>query len=274
MSYTSTETVSLHLVTPHPIQDHVRDQAITLSGADYTRFFGGAIDSESLLVKRRTHDRPTRTIVTLTDRNAVICASPIVPGTVVVASDSSLGTIYTENADYTISHYTATINAVESGRIEANQTLSVWYNAYSLLVAGEDYSLRAARGEIRRLATGNIADNSTVYLDYRPLSAAFDDQLVANAVTLANGMIETELDPDREFETDPNLSAAAAHRALDIICRAAASRELSARQADDKTALAWLKLADHHAARCDHLIKQFRPPFTNPQPPVGARRRP
>ena len=274
MSYTTFDHVRMHLVTPHPVTDTVKDQALVLTGVGFRPFFSGAVDPDSVRVKARLSGQPIRTAVTLAQTPVAVTAAPLVPASVVVASDSSLGTIYTEQTDYLIDCTQATITPTASGRLSAGQTVTVWYLTYTVLTAGEDFALNAGRGEIRRLAAGAIPDGATVWLDYVPLSTALDDSLVDHAVLLANGMIESDLDPDRQFETDPNLTAAATHRALDIVCRAAASRELGSRQADDKTALAWLKLADHHAARCDHLVMRFRSPYPNPQSPVSTRRRP
>jgi len=88
------------------------------------------------------------------------------------------------------------------------------------------------------------ACGEAVWLDYQPVYVSVADEIVDNAVAMANGMVENELDPDRQFEVDPTLAAGATYRALEIVCRAAASRELSAQRGGDRMAATWLKLAD------------------------------
>jgi hypothetical protein len=79
------------------------------------------------------------------------------------------------------------------------------------------------------------------------------------------------VDPDRQFGADPALQAAATYRALEIICRAAAARELSSLRGEDRTAIAWMKLADAHAERSEHLLRLFRPPYAGPSAPAIGR---
>jgi hypothetical protein len=273
MSYTNAEQIRLHLVTPYPIQDHIYDQPVHLPGTSFARFYGGAVDESTVIVKSIRSHQPVRTAITLVSGATAFSSTPVIPGTVVVASDSSLGTIFTENIDYTVNCPDSTITVLAEGALSVGDTVTIWYLAYTVHTIEQDFALRPARGEIKRLTSGNIPAGMTVHLDYQPLMLMFDDDLVNHAVALANGMVETELDPDRQFETDPNLSATATHRALEIVCRAAASRELSARRDDDTPALAWLKIADHHAVRAEYLIKNFRPPVATPHAPESTRRR-
>jgi hypothetical protein len=273
MSYTDAEQIRLHLVSPFPIQEYVCDQPVRLPGTSYAKIYGGAIDESTVIVKSIRSHQPVRTAVTLVSGATPFSSGPVVPGSVVVASDSSLGTIYTENVDYTIAGADGSITPLDDGALAEGDTVTIWYIAYTVHTIEQDYALRAARGEIKRLASGNIAAGVTVHLDYQPLVLLFDDDLVNHAVALANSTVETELDPERQFEGDPNLSASATHRALEIVCRAAASRELAARRDDESPALAWLKIADHHATRAEYLIKNFRPPVTTPHPPERTRRR-
>jgi hypothetical protein len=93
------------------------------------------------------------------------------------------------------------------------------------------------------------------------------DEIVENAVALANGMVESEVDPEREFEANARLSASATYRALEVVCRAAASRELASQSGTDKVASVWIKLADDYGGRSDQLLNAFRPPCAGPRNP-------
>jgi len=268
MSYTSAEQVRHHLVIPFPIEDQVMDQPVTMSGSDYIRFYGGAVDAESLRVKSIRSRKPTRAAVTFSNGSTVITANTIVPGSVVVASDSSLGTVYVENVDYIVDYGNGSLAVKAGGALLSNHQVTVWFLPYALYEAASDYSLDAVHGRIKRLAGGDIAAGETAWIDYRPVYVSVADEIVDNAVTMANGMIEQEVDPEGQYEADSTLSAAATYRALEIVCRAAASRELASQRGADKVAAGWMKLSDDYATRSDLLLRNFRPPYSGPRAPV------
>lgn len=270
MSYTNAEQVRHHLVIPYPVQDQVTDQAVILPGSDYVRFYGGAVNEGTVRVKSVQSTVPVRVQVTLSNGTVALGSAAVVPGSVVVASDSSLGTVFHENVDYIVDCSTGTLSVKAGGALASDQSVTVWYVPYTLYSVGIDYSLDAAGGEIRRLASGAIAAGETVWLDYQPVYVSVADEIVDNAVAMANGMVENELDPDRQFEVDPTLAAGATYRALEIVCRAAASRELSAQRGGDRMAATWLKLADSYSARSELLLRSFRPPYDGPRNPVHS----
>jgi hypothetical protein len=268
MSYTSAEQVRHHLVIPFPIEDQVRDQLVAMSGSDYVRFYGGAVDPESFRVKSIRSRKPTRSTVTFSNGSAVIAADSIVPDSAVVASDSSLGTVYVENVDYIVDYGNGTLAVKAGGVLSSNDHVTVWFLPYALYEASSDYSLDATHGRIKRLTGGDIAGGETTWLDYRPVYVSVTDEIVDNAVAMANGMIEREVDPEGEYEADSTLSAAATYRALEIVCRAAASRELASQRGADKVAAGWMKLSDDYATRSDLLLRNFRAPYSGPRAPV------
>jgi len=184
-----------------------------------------------------------------------------------VASDSSLGTVYVENVDYVVDYAGGRLTTKVGGSLSSAQTVTVWYLPYALYEEGSDYGLDASGGQIKRLSGGDIASGETVRLDYRPVFVSVTDEIIENAVALANGMVQTEVDAEREFEANPSLGAAATYRALEIVCRAAASRELASQNGADKVATVWIKLADDYAGRSDQLLTGFRPPFNGPRNP-------
>ncbi len=268
MAYTTTQKVRQHLVTPFPLQQRVTDQPVCLQGTDYIRFYGGAVDESTVEVKSIQSHCPVRCVITLEAGATLFSSQPVVPGSVVVASDSSLGTVFVENVDYIIGYPEGVITSKAGGAIAADHSLVLWYLPYRRYTCHDDYLLRVDSGQIRRANGGAIADGETVFLDYTPVHACFTDELVDYAVVMANGMIEREVDPERQFETDTGLEAAATFKALEIVCRAAASRELTALGREDSIALAWMKLADSYELKAEQLVKAFRPPFDNPRFPT------
>lgn len=270
MSYTSAEQVRRHLIVPYPVEDQIVDQAVTLLSNDYVVFYGGGVDPTSLRVKSMQASKPTRSIVTFDNGVAVVSAGMIAPDSVVVASDSSLGAVYVENVDFIVDYGGGRLTIKVGGALTSSQQVTVWFLPYALYEEGSDYALDASGGQIKRLNGGSIASGETVQLDYRPVFVSVADEVIENAVAMANGMVENEVDPERQFEVDSALGAAATYRALEIVCRAAASRELASQRGLDKVATVWIKLADDYAGRSDLLLRNFRPPYTGPRTPTRS----
>jgi len=160
------------------------------------------------------------------------------------------------------------VSVKAGGILTSSQQVTVWFLPYALYAATSDYTLDAAHGQIKRLAGGDIAPGETVRLDYRPVYVSVADEIIDNAVTMANGMIEREVDPEGEYEADTTLDTAATYRALEIVCRAAASRELASQRGADKVATGWMKLSDDYGTHSELLLRNFRPPVSGPRAPV------
>jgi hypothetical protein len=269
MSYTTIEQVRHHLVSEFPTPERITDSRIVMPESDFIIFAGVPVEPASVRVKSLRSLHPQRKVTALADGRASIAAAPLVPGSVVVASDTSLGTVYTENTDYVVEPITATITA-KGAALAPDQDIAVWYLTYHLYMGDTDYLLSPDLGQLKRLPAGSIAPGETVYIDYTPVLRSYDDTILKTAVSLANGLVEREVDPGREFGADPALNAAATCRALEIVCRSAATRELSRRLGQDRPALAWLKLAEAFAATADRLITSFRPPRPGPASPAHS----
>ena len=270
MSYTNSELVRNHLVTSLAVSPRIYDQMLILTGDEYRTFFGGAVENDSLLVQSLQSNDLTRLTITLAEPVTVLPASAIVRGSVVLASDSSLGIIYIENRDFVIDYAAGEITIKEGSQLTAGQQATIWYLPCYFYSVGSDYQIDADRGRIRRLTSSEIVSGETVFIDYTPVCVQITDEIVANAVSEANGLIEREVDPDRQFGADFVLQAAATSRALDIVCRTAAARELSSFVGSDRTATGWMKLADHYARRSEQLLSSFRPPAAAPKPPTRS----
>ena len=270
MSYTNVELVGIHLAGNAPRQDQVADQVLTLSGSAPVTFFDGAVDAGSVRVKSIHGHQLTRNGIALSSAGVALSSSPIVPGSVVVAGDTSLGNVYKENVDYVVGYRDGALAIKAGGGLGVGAQAIVWYQAYAVYVEGRDYRLDAPRGQLNRLSGGGIGDGERVWLDYRPVLGSFEQAMLEQAVTEANGTVEREIDPHGQFGADPILQAAATYCALSIVCRSAAVRSLATGYHDDKTALAWMKLADTFAERSQDYLTQFHPPAAGLSAPVRA----
>ncbi|MCD6249601.1 MAG: hypothetical protein J7J98_04630 [candidate division Zixibacteria bacterium] len=82
MSYTNAEQIRHHLVTPFPVADQVLDQPVIMPSSDYYRFYGGAVEADSIRVKS-IQSTSQRTEVTLSGGVGSCGIAPILSGSVV-----------------------------------------------------------------------------------------------------------------------------------------------------------------------------------------------
>ncbi len=267
MPYTTPDLIRRHLISTYPLQSRVTDHSLVVPDSDWVIFWGGAVDASTCTVKALRTATLTRVAVTLNATATTFAASPVVRGSVTVASDSSLGTIFTESVDFIIDYEQGTISPASSGALLPGQAVTLWYLPYTVLTLGIDFDLDDAHGRLRRHLGGSLVSGATIHVDFTPIFAGVDDDMAASAAGTANALIECEVDPTRQFEADPILGLAATFRALELLCRTAAARELSSLRGQDKVATVWLKLADDYAARSSTLIANFRAPITSPHSP-------
>ncbi len=264
MPYTNLDLVRAHLGGSFPGRDRVLDRPVSLVANDYVTFHDIAVDESAVVVKSDLNAHLTHTAVTLNAGKVQVGAAPLVPGSIVIASDSSLGRVYSENADYIVDYSSGEVRTLAGGAIGQSQSVIIWYDTFTVYSPGVDYALDAQRAALKRLSLGAIGDGQRVLVDFTPLDRQVGESLIIAAVTEANAMVEREIDPDGEFGADATLQAAATHRALETICRASAMQELRRHFADDKIASTWMKLAEKMAERSADLIRAFRKPFTGP----------
>jgi hypothetical protein len=270
MSYISVEDIRHRLIDRNLVVSKIINQPVCLIGTDYIRFYGAAIQKDSLTVKSIQTENSSRTTLSMNQSPLIICSVPLVPGSVVVASDSSLGKVYTENKDYIINYNQGDIQIKEGGLLQAGMNFTIWYLPFTIYQVEADYQEDLDHAQIKRTGNGRISSGETVYIDFQPVYENYSEELLSMAVAEANALIAGEVDPERKFGADPTLIAAASSRAMEIICRLAAGRELSGGPGDDKKALSWLRLSDDYANRCEKLLKIFRPPYQGPALPAHS----
>ena len=270
MSYTTVERVRSYLTSNHALAERVANLPITLRDTTPMKIWGCAVESGSLQVKSQQTLNPVRRSIIVSASGVTLTNAPIVRGSVVVATDSSLGRIYVENLDYIVQYESSILQPKSGGALVIGQIVMVWYIPMHVYLAGEDYAIDYEHAEFRRLASGGIESGESVELDFVPVFTGFDEQLLAVAVNEANSAIEREIDPERQFGADESLAAAATGKALEIVCYSAATRELSNGRGLDRIALAWLKLAESYHERGADLLSSFRPPATGPSAPVHS----
>lgn len=270
MSYTTADLVRKHLATAGPVRETITNQPMVLSDDGYRRFFSGPVDPSTVTVKAIPGGAPQRTTDVFTGDLVILPSESLVPGSVIVADNTSLGYLYRENLDYVVAYDTGRVQLKDGGDLEPGSTVAIWFLPYIIYETDVDYALRSDPGEIKRLAGGAISSGQTVYIDYAPRYAELDEDLIRSAVLEANGLIERQIDPDASFGADPSLQAAATCAALAVLCRASSIRALGTGSADDRAATVWLKVAADYAARSEELLRSFRPAAPGPSRPAHS----
>ena len=267
MSFTNSKLVKSYLTDSFPRQEKISDQPVQLNSTEFISFFSGAVDSPSFRVKSKQSNKPIRISLLLNSNTENINSLPLVPDSVVVASDSSLGIIFTENIDYIIDYGQGNIILKSGGAISVGTTVTIWYQAYVTYTLTVDYLLNSDRGDIKRVPSGAIADSEIIQIDYTPVSSAYNDVIIDNAVLMANSLIDKEIDSAQDFGADPVLQAAATFRALEIICQTSAVRQLAQQKGQEKSSSGWVRLAEMFSKRSSELLDKFHPPFDNLKSP-------
>ena len=196
MSYTTVEQVRHHLVTSAAKQERIRDQQVVLYTDREVPFYGGPVDESTFLVKSLRAKSFQRVAKTLVSGANALGHVNIIRGSVVLASDRSLGRIYEENCDYVVDYDAGAVYAKEDGDLEVGMTVCIWFSPYVVYTSGTDYQVYCDRGNIRAYASGAIASGETVILDYSSVYTDLADEIVNHAVLMANSMIEQVDDHD------------------------------------------------------------------------------
>lgn len=269
MSYTNVDLVRHHIEYIQPISESVFDQLAICNTDSYIKIFSGAITENSVVVKTITDDIPTKHSLSVNSNSFSIHDKPIVRNTVVCASDSSLGIIYKENIDYIIDYAGAVCSIKPGGQISVGMSLTFFFVPYRLYAEDSDYRVDYNSGEIQRIASGDIQLGETVYIDYAPIYNNYTDEILNNAVIESNAIIEMLVDPNKQFGADLVLQTAATYRALEILCRSSAMRDLINKNKKEN-ATAWIKLAELYLSRSENLILSFKSPHKQIQTPTHS----
>ncbi|MCP4704577.1 MAG: hypothetical protein GY865_08200, partial [candidate division Zixibacteria bacterium] len=143
----------------------------------------------------------------------------LIPDTVVVANNSSMGKIFTENIDFTVDYDQGVIIRITAGAIETSAEVYIWYQHYKVYSRDVDYTINYNNGYITRLASGDIEAGQLVYIDYQSLYGNITDEAINNAILEASSKIRAIIDPEYESSTDQALITSETYSTLAIICK-------------------------------------------------------
>ncbi|MFC1476002.1 hypothetical protein ACFLQW_03270 [Candidatus Zixiibacteriota bacterium] len=262
MPYTERELVKKHLVDFRVGQAEIKGFSLVLVGVDPVQLPHSGLVETSIVVKANESSTPAAEMLIPADDWVSLAHPDIVVGSVVVADNTSLSTIYAENVDYTIDYDDGRLRRIAGGSIASGQSAAVWYFFYRRYLAGTDYVVDSVAGRLRRLSAGVIEDGQAVLVDYAAGFGAITEESIDQAIDEADQAILQIIDAQYHDATDPGLVAAETHWAVSILCRVRAAAELSGpvqkTTAAASSARAWLDLSEQYQHSAERLLKPFR----------------
>lgn len=259
MSYTNVDLIKNHINFEDIPAGWKRNYSIVFAGTDWVVLPGFKVVSGSVTVKTIKNYNPETETIVLGSSAVSLAKSKLADGSVTVASDSSIGTIFKENVDYYIDYDNGVITRLNDGAIPDTTSLTVWYYYYDIYSEDTDYQVDYQNGKVKRNGNGDINDSQTVLVDYELSTGQVGNEALAEAVTEANAIIEKQVDPDGSFGADLTLQTAATYLAVSLVCRIAAINELKFNQLGRQNASSWLALSESYRDDYKKLLEIFRP---------------
>ncbi len=216
-------------------------------------------------VKAKEQNIPTRETISFASSDTVQLANQeLIPDTVVVANDSSLGEIYVENVDYSIDQDDGRITRIPTGSILAASSVVIWYLYFRIYSRDADYQIDYTKGQIKRLSSGDIEDGQWVLVDYAVEFALLSDEVIENAIKEANDQILQYIDSSYANSTDRSLATAETYLTVSILCNIKAMEAMTQNVVAGtgwqvhSLSLAWSKMSNTYREQAYGLLKRFK----------------
>lgn len=265
MGWTGIPQVRNHLYRLEIGEDEIRNRSVLLTADDYVKLPHAHITASSETVKAVVQATPVVETITMGDDSTPLSHPQIAADSVVCAADSSLSTVYEENADYVVDYGAGAVRRVVDGSIPSSVPVTVWYVFHHIYQRTLDYYIDYDRGRIRRTTTGGIKDGQEVLIDYQSGGAEFSDSEIGQAIADAETEIKQEIDTTYEHATDPGLQTAATYLALSLLCRNAAG--LATSGSGGMNSASWMGLSASYRETAMRLLSWFRRPSPGLNPP-------
>jgi hypothetical protein len=257
MSFTTIEIVRKHILEKHLGINHVESESLKLSALIPQAVGFPPIRDNSEKVKAIIQTKPDFQRAEFDSSNRITLAKkPIVKATVVVAGDSSLGIVYTENIDYLVDWAEGNITLLENGAIASGQKLIIWYLPYRVYTKDIDYRINYSKGEISRLNDSAIQSGQTAMVDYESEFGIVDDDVIANAISEANEQVLNHIDPAYIDSSDRSLVIGETYLAIAILCRIKAVETITAGIGESAKS-SWLAIAGQYKNEAFSMLERF-----------------
>jgi hypothetical protein len=265
MSFTNIDLVKKHIREQERGSANKKDAACQLTGENYYQLPHLMLQVGSEKVKAKEQNIPVQETVSFASSDSMLLShQELIPDTVVVANDSSLGEIYAENVDYTIDYEKGKITRVSNGAISPAVAVVIWYFYYRVYVKDTDYQIDYSKGQIRRRSSGEIEDGQWVLVTYSAEYSLLSDEVMENAIKEANDQILQYIDSAYTNSTDQALVTAETHLAVSILANIKAMEAINQPVGAGSSgqvhslSLAWAKMSVVYRDLAYEMLKQFR----------------
>jgi hypothetical protein len=261
MSFTNIDLVKKHILEHAFGTTDIENVPCHLSGETPFQLPHINILSNSEKVKGKEQNVPIRENISFSSSEEVFLSHPeLIPDTVVVAKDSSLGQIYVENIDYSVDYDNGKITRISNGSIPQGSQVVIWYLFFRIYTKDTDYRIDYNKGQINRMTSGEIEDGQRILADYTVGFGLLGDEVIANAIVEANDKILKIIDPSYSNSTDQSLVTAETYLTVSILCNIKALEVIT--QNPGTTAkslsLAWSDMSSVYEKRAFDLLKNFK----------------
>src|SRR3972149_3518933 len=275
MPFTNVDLVKKHILQHQVGLTERENVLIKLSSSSPAQLPDRSLVANSEKVKGKEQIVPVQQSVNFSTGDTVqLPQNELIPETVVVATDSSLGKVFIENVDYHLDYNSGQITRLVSGSITAGSQGVIWYLFFRIYQNGVDYSLDYQIGEIIRLVSGAIEEGQWVFVDYEVEFGFFSDDLIANAIVEADGEILSKLDSTYLESTEQNLISGETYQAVSILCNIksveALNQNLPGNQAKALSA-AWSIMAKTDRRQAEEFLSSYLKPGSSLEVPVKER---
>jgi len=256
MPFTTREIVKKHILDHHIGSTAIENEPLQLTGTDYSYLSHKVLVLNSEKVKGRQNLEPSREDIDFSVSDTIdLSYGELIPDTVVIASDSSLGTIYAENIDYSVDYDFGRVIRIQSGSIPAGAPVTVWYMFFTVYEKGIDYEIDYQRGRMRRKSGSAIESGQRLLIDFSAQFGGLDDDSMDNAIAEADDQILAFIDESYRESSDRSLVTAETYMAVSIICRIKAMESIAANVSADSGS--WSSISDQYKKEAYLLLSRY-----------------
>ncbi len=266
MPFTSPDLVRAHIASANFGDADLRNIRIILSGTSTANLPHAGVREGSVTVKSQRSNSPVRLSETLYDGWIILNHAQLIEGTVAVAADSSLGTIYIENLDFIVDYAGGRIKRLNTGAISSGQQIVIWYDHYHIYSEGDDYTINHASGQLVRRSNGDIGDGQQVLVDYIISLGSVSDATIDQAIAESGEAVLTMVNESYHESPAIGIVIGATHMAVGQLARMRAAALLAdgtikpsiARSA----AQLWLEIATQYERSAHTFLSRFANPVS------------
>lgn len=273
MPFTSPDLVRAHIANANFGEAEVRNVPIILNGTSPTQLPHAGLTQGAIVKSKRSNTPSSESAVLTTGWTVLNHAQLISDSSVVIANNSSLGIVYTENIDYVVDYAGGRVRRIESGAITNGQTVAIWYDHFHIYSEGDDYTINPVSGQLTRKSSGDIADGQQVLVDYTVMLGSVSESTIEQAIAESGEAVLTLVNDTHHESPAIGIIIGATHMAVAQLARMRAATLLADGTINASIARAAAQLWLEIAAQYDRSAHTFLSRFANPVNPRSTLRR-